>query len=381
VKFIWLALLALFAICSTARAQLAPQRTWPELKEAVQERANRNAYPMTGMKPEDVREIISDINSLDRDEWAAAWSRMGERYQTRAAEQEKTDLKAANENYLMAFRYFAFGGWPTQNSAGKKAAFEKSVAAFRKYAELSDPPIESVRFPHDGKEVRAYLALPKGARPAPVVLAIGGLDSYKEYWCERATEFLNLGIGVLCLDMPGTGEAPIKIDVGAEKMYSSAIDYLLTRTDVDGRRLAVIGVSWGGYWAAILGFTEKDRLKATVDWAGPAHSYFQPEWQKKALGTREYLFDLFAARASVYRVNDIDEFLAYGPRLSLQARGFIGKPSARMLWINGEGTRRCRSMTSTSCCAPARRKRPGSIRRAAMWAAVRDGRMPRFLPA
>ena len=62
------------------------------------------------------------------------------------------------------------------NSGGKKAAFEKSVAAFRKHAELSDPPIEYVRFLHDGKEVRAYLALPKGARPVPVVLAIGGLD-------------------------------------------------------------------------------------------------------------------------------------------------------------------------------------------------------------
>ena len=335
-RFISLALLVLFAISDTAAAQLAPQRNWPELKEAVQERANRNAYPMTGMKSDDVRDILAQVNSLDRDEWAAAWSRMGERYRTRAAEQEKTDREAASESYLVAFRYFAFGGWPTQNSAGKKAAFEKSVAAFRKYTQLSDPPIEYVRFLHEGKEVRAYLALPKGVRPAPVVLAIGGLDSYKEYWCERAAEFLHVGLGVLCLDMPGTGEAPIKIDIGAEKMYSSAIDYLLTRPDVDGRRLAAMGVSWGGYWGAILGFTEKDRLKATVDWAGPAHAYFQPEWQKKALGTREYLFDLFAARASVYGVQDIDEFLAYGPRMSLQTRGFIGKPSARMLLINGE---------------------------------------------
>ena len=114
------ALLAVLAMCSTASAQLAPQRTWPELKEAVQERANRNAYPMTGMKAEDVREILSQINSLDRDEWAAAWSRMGVRYQTRAAEQERTDPKAASESYLVAFRYFAFGGWPTQNSAGKR---------------------------------------------------------------------------------------------------------------------------------------------------------------------------------------------------------------------------------------------------------------------
>ena len=111
-RFISLALLVLFAISDTAAAQLAPQRTWPELKEAVQERANRNAYPMTGMKSDDVRDILAQVNSLDRDEWAAAWSRMGERYQARAAEQEKTDRKAASESYLVAFRYFAFGGWP-----------------------------------------------------------------------------------------------------------------------------------------------------------------------------------------------------------------------------------------------------------------------------
>ena len=168
-------------------------------------------------------------------------------------------------------------------------------------------------------------------------LRSAAFNSYKEYWCERAAEFLHVGLGVLCLDMPGTGEAPIKIDIDAENMYSSAIDYLLTRPDVDRKRLAAMGVSWGGYWGAILGFTEKDRLKATVDWAGPAHAYFQPEWQKKALGTREYLFDLFAARASVYGVQNIDEFLACVPPMSLQTRGFIGKPSARMLLINGEG--------------------------------------------
>jgi pimeloyl-ACP methyl ester carboxylesterase len=183
--------------------------------------------------------------------------------------------------------------------------------------------------------VHAYLALPQGIRPAPVVLSIGGLDSYKEYSCERAGVFLKNGLGVLCLDMPGTGESPIKIDVGAEKIFSAAIDYLLTRKDVDGKRLAAMGVSWGGYWGAILGYTEKDRLRGTVVWGGPIHNYFQRDWQSKALGTREYLFDLFPARAAVYRVSTLEDFYAYGPRMSLQARGFIGQPSAPMLLVNG----------------------------------------------
>ena len=165
-----------------ASAQIAPQHTWPELMEAVQERANRNAYPLTGMKPEDVREIVSNIGSLDRDEWSSAWSAMGDRYSARGDGSAKADRSAAAEAYLMAYRYYAFGGWPTQNSPGKKASFEKSLVAYRKHAVLADPPIEYVRIPFRGGEVRAYLALPKGVHPAPVVLAIGGLDSYKEYW-------------------------------------------------------------------------------------------------------------------------------------------------------------------------------------------------------
>jgi dienelactone hydrolase len=329
------AALSVVSALTSALAQLAPERTWPELKAAVQERADRNAYPLTGMKADDVREILGNINSIDRDEWAAAWSRMGARYAERGAALVATDRKAAHDANVMAFRYDAFGAWPTANSPGKKQAYARGADDFRKAAALSDPPIEPVSFPFDGKSVNAYLVLPKGARPAPVVLAIGGLDSYKEYWCERAETFLKVGLGVLCLDMPGTGEAPIKIDVGAEKMYSAAIDYLLTRKDVDGKRLAAMGVSWGGYWGAILGFTEKERLRGTVVWGGPIHNYFQRDWQAKALGTREYLFDLFAARASVYGVSAVEDFFAYGPRMSLEARGIIGKPSAPMLLING----------------------------------------------
>jgi hypothetical protein len=61
------ALVAAASVFASATfAQLAPQRTWPELKEAVQQRADRNAYPMTSMKADDVREILGNIASLHR---------------------------------------------------------------------------------------------------------------------------------------------------------------------------------------------------------------------------------------------------------------------------------------------------------------------------
>src|SRR5690242_12628189 len=120
----------LIVLATPAFAQLAPERTWPELKAAVQERADRNAYPLTGMKADDVREILGNINSTDRDEWAAAWSRMGARYAERAAALAGTDKKAAHDAYILAFRYDAFGAWPTANSPGKKQAYAKAADDF-----------------------------------------------------------------------------------------------------------------------------------------------------------------------------------------------------------------------------------------------------------
>jgi pimeloyl-ACP methyl ester carboxylesterase len=144
------------------------------------------------------------------------------------------------------------------------------------------------------------------------------------------------GIGVVAVDMPGTGESPIKADIGSERIFSRVLDYLATRPDVDSKRIVAWGVSYGGHWAANIAYTERARLRGAVVQGGPVHDYYTAEWQKKSLGTPEYLFDLFAARAAIYGVESVDEMLAYGPRLSLKTQGFLGRPSAPMLVVNGE---------------------------------------------
>src|SRR5438067_4702765 len=71
------------------------------------------------------------------------------------------------------------------------------------------------------------------------------------------------------------------------------------------------GPSWAGHWAALMAYRERDRIRGSVVHGVGIHGYFQPEWQKKGLATREHLFDLFPARASVYGVSNLDEFLTY----------------------------------------------------------------------
>jgi pimeloyl-ACP methyl ester carboxylesterase len=313
--------------------QIAPERTVEELKAETLARVERGGYPAIGLKVEDAREALARINSLDRDEWAAAWSAIGDRYR---GEAEKADAATARQLYYQAFQYYSLARFPTANSAGKKLAYEKAVAAYLDYAKSEKPALEVVRIPFEGKEIVGYLRVPDAPRPAPVMIMWGGLDFLKEQAADNLLPLVKQGIAAFSVDMPGTGQAPIKVSANAERMFSAILDYLQTRPEIDGRKIMIWGASWGGYWATKVATLEKNRIIGAVNQGGPTDEYFKPAWQLKALGTREYLMDLLAARSAIYdNVNTLDEFLAIGPKMSLAALDIIDKPSAPMLLFNG----------------------------------------------
>ena len=74
-----LVLVTVLLAAVSAAAQMAPTRTWEELKQETQRRVDKNLGPVGGLKSEDAREALANIHSLDRDEWAAAWSVIAER--------------------------------------------------------------------------------------------------------------------------------------------------------------------------------------------------------------------------------------------------------------------------------------------------------------
>ena len=329
-----LALALLLALAAPALAQIAAPRTLSELKTEVQGRADRHAYPVSELEPAEVREALGNLKTLDRDEWASAWSAIGDRHMAQA--KKASDSAGASEQYKYAFEYYLFARFPLENSSGKVKAYEKALEAFTAYAKLQDPPIEIVRIPFEGKEIVGYLRLPRGVRPAPLVLTIGGLDGRKENASFRSDAYLAHGVGYFSFDMPGTGQSTIRQVVpGAEREFTRVLDTIATRPELDAKRVVVYGGSWGGHWAARLAYLERERIRGAVVQGGPVHEYFEPEWQKKAIGTREYLFELFEARAAIYGANTLDDFLAYGPKMSLKTAGWLDKPSAPMLVING----------------------------------------------
>lgn len=317
------------------RNELITTRTLDELKQEVQRRADGDRPPLIHIEPDDARAALAEIKSFDRDEWALAWSRIGARYLEQARAVEATAPEAARALYWSAWRLYHFARWPVENAPAKLVARQQALEAFRAYARLTDPPLETVRIPFEGREIVGYLRLPAGVKRAPLVFAMSGLDSRKEDIAAVSDDYLRRGLGLFAVDMPGTGEAPIRIEIGAERMFSRALDHLSERPDIDAGRIVVQGRSWSGYWAAVLAFAERARIRGAAVHGGPIHGYFEPDWQRASRSTLEYLYDLVPATAAAYGVATLEEILAYGPPLSLLQRGLIDSPSAPMLLVNG----------------------------------------------
>ena len=326
------ALLALLPFA--ARAQV-PERTIDEVRSEALARAQRGAYPMGGLDPEDVAQALALVKTRDRDDWARGWSQVAQRYFDEG--QRATSPAAAAAAYKRAWRLFYFAQWPVPNSEGKRVAYQKALDAYAKYAQTLDPALTTVRIPFEGSAIVAYMRFPKNmSGPVPMILAISGLDSRKETVAESYEQILQRGVGFIAVDGPGTGQAPIKVSTTADRMFSAVLDYLAADPRVDRSRIIVSGVSFGGYWAAKLAFTEKARLLGSVAQSPPIDETFSVRFLRETLGNREYLFDLVPAFLGVYEgVQTVDDLERIGPTMSLKTMGLLGKPTTPMLVVGG----------------------------------------------
>jgi esterase FrsA len=319
-------------------AQERRERTLDEVKSEAVHRAEVGQYPLIGLDPADVKDAFESIPTADKDEWAAGFMRVGDKYFNEAKSIEKSDPAKANADYIRAWRIYSFGRWPFPASPGKQRSYEKALESFLAHAKLMDPPLEVVRIPFEGKEIVGYLRLPKNAQgPVPLVIAVNGLDSRKEDLTESFSAILPFGIGYLAVDGPGTGQAPIKVSETADRMLSKVLDYAQSRSEVDKNRIAIHGVSWGAYWATKMAIVEHTRLRGCSAQSPPVHEFFQKDWLLNHLiGNREYLFDQVPALMNVYEgVHTLDEMAEFAPKLSLVTQGLLGKPMAPMLILQG----------------------------------------------
>jgi pimeloyl-ACP methyl ester carboxylesterase len=328
---------------SPTRPTGSRERTLDEVKAEVLRRAGKFS-PFESIRPQDAAAAMGALTSLERDHWAAQWSRIGLAYEAEADARAKAGAGPAElaERYLLGFDTCRVGRYPAPTSSGQLAAYHDSLRIFRKGAQYLEPRLEIIELPCEGKTLVGHLQLPPGVKNPPVVMHWGGVDGWKEDRLHVSGLVMDAGLASLAVDMPGSGENPFLYgDAAAERSYLAWLDYLARRPDVDGRRVGVWGGSFGAYWAARLAHVAPERIAAAVFHGGNVHYGFQPEWLVPAFttGGATYLFgaaSLLDARGRAVGTTTLAEFLAAVPRFSLLTMGLLDKPCAPLLCVNGK---------------------------------------------
>jgi hypothetical protein len=220
-------------------------------------------FVTNGVALTDFEEVTRSIASWD--DWCHAWS-------ARAAVHEAMGRQAlANKKFLSAGEhlqragvYYHFGKFLfVQDLAQMKAAHMKAVECRKLAAPYLRPAGERVEMPYEGKWLAGILRKPTGVERPPVVAFACGLDSCKEETDAYEAPFLARGIATLAFDGPGQGEGEYDFAIRGdyEVAVKAVIDFIETRRDLDAARVAVAGISLGGYYAPRAAAFDK-RIKA-----------------------------------------------------------------------------------------------------------------------
>jgi len=318
---------------STSTSNVNPFKD-PSYAEGARQRMQ--AFIGGGADPEATRAIFAKLTSFDAEPWVAEWTKLAVPFEQKGAELESQGKMAeANKAYEKASMYYGVARFPVINHPAKQAAYRKSIENFRKAIRSWDPPLEIVEIPFEGKKIVGHLRKPNGVTRPPIVIRTGGVDGYKEG--RTLNETLAIGAAGFEVDMPGAGECPIFNKPDSEKLYVAIIDYLTTRQDLDGRRIGFVGGSYGGYYGGKMAYVEPKRLKACVEFGGPIHYTWQKDWLTYLMtDEKEYFWPCPDSMIYANGVKDFDELVRTAPAMSLKEQGWLSKPNAPMLCVNGD---------------------------------------------
>lgn len=224
--------------------------TFPD--PVAQARHLTQRFVSNGVPLDDLHTITGSLD--DWPSWYAAWERMGDTQLAHAADAERAGATlTAAELRLIAALEFHFGKFLfVHDQDALRAGTAKSALAYRQALPHLPWPGRIVDVPHAGGTLPGVFRAPHGPGPWPAIVLVPGLDAAKEELHLFSEVFLRRGMATFVVDGPGQGESEFdsRLPSAWEDVAASVLATLTGVAGVDPGRIAIVGVSLGGYYAA-----------------------------------------------------------------------------------------------------------------------------------
>ncbi len=211
-----------------------------------------------------------------------AMNAMGNKLATAAAESLKNGhTVSARERYLRAATYFdqaLFFVLGTSTPGAEKDVYNTMNAAWTSAAALFEPAFEKVAIPYENTTLPGWFLRAPGAKGRrPTIIINNGSDAQNvDTYVYGGAAAIERGWNALIYEGPGQG-ANLFVDNMVfrpdwEKVVTPIVDFLSKRSDVDTKKIAISGWSFGGELVARAAAFES-RLAAVVLDPGYAEPY------------------------------------------------------------------------------------------------------------
>jgi len=170
-------------------------------------------------------------------------------------------------SYYNQALFFVLG---TRTPAAEEAVYRAMQEQWAAFAKLSGRTFERIEIPYrDGIAIPAYFMRPEndGQRRKTVIINNGSDAQFVDVYAYGAAAAIERGYNALLFEGPGQGSLLFEKKICSTPDWAGVIaplvDYLLGRSDVDPRRVALTGWSMGGN-LVIRAASQEHRLAAVV---------------------------------------------------------------------------------------------------------------------
>ncbi len=236
----------------------------------------RRAFGAAGYGGSEFGEVLATVTRItsgDFNSWYEEWNSTAEKVAREAADQLAHGHRiSARDSFLRAATYhraseFFLHGNPRDPRIAN--AYRKSVECYKACARLFEPPIEPVEIPYEHTTLPGYFHRVDGSdRKRPLLIIHSGFDgSAEEVHVDGARAAVERGYNVLAFDGPGQfgplHREGLTFRPDWESVVTPVVDFVLKLPGVDPRRIALMGISFGGELAPRAAAFEK-RIAALI---------------------------------------------------------------------------------------------------------------------